>query len=161
MRKQVYDLTISDLSSAPVWEFALDEEGIEGQDEATVRPYEFDGPANPSDGMLVVSARFELADGSELVGYLTPPSDDDSGLGVLQPVIVTTSGQVAFWQGVVEPSRADLDRSYDRIGRVDPTQVFPIRFRSAIPLTCGVVLGAIDGFLLLDDWETGRTRVLR
>ena len=31
LRMQVCDLTISDLSSAPVWEFDLDEEGIEGQ----------------------------------------------------------------------------------------------------------------------------------
>jgi hypothetical protein len=35
-RKQVYDLTRENLSKFPIWEFALDEEGDEGQDEATV-----------------------------------------------------------------------------------------------------------------------------
>ena len=27
-RKQVYDLTLPDFDAAPVWEFALDEEGV-------------------------------------------------------------------------------------------------------------------------------------
>src|SRR5262252_1978828 len=44
VRKQVFDLTVEDLDRYPVWEFALDEEGDEGQDEATVRPYEPHGP---------------------------------------------------------------------------------------------------------------------
>jgi hypothetical protein len=38
VRKPVYDLTLADFDAAPVWEFALDEEGVAGQDEATVRP---------------------------------------------------------------------------------------------------------------------------
>ena len=38
IRKQVYDLTAEDLRRYPLWEFCLDEEGIEGQDEATVKP---------------------------------------------------------------------------------------------------------------------------
>jgi len=48
-RKQVYDLTLADLQAAPVWEFALDEEGVAGQDEATVRPYERAFPADVAD----------------------------------------------------------------------------------------------------------------
>jgi hypothetical protein len=32
-------LTLADLATSSVWEFALDEEGVEGQDETTVRPY--------------------------------------------------------------------------------------------------------------------------
>jgi hypothetical protein len=40
VRKPVYDLTLADFDAARVWEFALDEEGVAGQDEATVRPYE-------------------------------------------------------------------------------------------------------------------------
>jgi hypothetical protein len=43
-RKQVYDLTLADFDAAPVWEFALDEEAVPGQDETTVRPYEAPGP---------------------------------------------------------------------------------------------------------------------
>ena len=44
IRKQVYQLTLDDLERTPVWEFALDEEVEEGQDEATVRPVE--GPSS-------------------------------------------------------------------------------------------------------------------
>jgi hypothetical protein len=60
-RKQVYALTIADFERFGVWEFALDEEGREGQDEATVRPREFDDPLDPADGNFVVRARFTLA----------------------------------------------------------------------------------------------------
>jgi hypothetical protein len=35
IRKQVYELTTDDLELSPIWEFAADEEGEEGQDEAT------------------------------------------------------------------------------------------------------------------------------
>ena len=42
--KQVYNLTADDFSAYPVWEFASDEEGEEGQDEATVRPYSLRDP---------------------------------------------------------------------------------------------------------------------
>jgi hypothetical protein len=37
MRKQVYGLTLDDFRSHPAWEFALDEEGRPGRDEATVQ----------------------------------------------------------------------------------------------------------------------------
>ena len=39
-RKQVYLLSAEDFKSYPIWEFCLDEEGMEGQDEATVKPSE-------------------------------------------------------------------------------------------------------------------------
>jgi hypothetical protein len=37
-RKAITDLTPADLGAFAVWEFALDEEGVEGQDETWVRP---------------------------------------------------------------------------------------------------------------------------
>ena len=96
VRKQVYELTLADLERTPVWEFALDEEGEEGQDEATVRPFERSLPLDPGDGMFVVRARFRLADGTPLLGYLTPPVQADSSLATIQPIIVTPKGQVIF-----------------------------------------------------------------
>jgi hypothetical protein len=53
IRKQVYELTTDDLEHFPVWEFALDEEGDEVQDEATVRPRESSAPLNPEEGMFL------------------------------------------------------------------------------------------------------------
>ena len=64
VRKQVYELTLEDLSRFPIWEFKLDEEGEEGSDESTVRPYTASGPLDPKERMFVVRAVFTLADGS-------------------------------------------------------------------------------------------------
>ena len=50
IRKQVYELTVDDFTEFPVWEFALDEEGEENQDEATVRPSTAPLPLDCSDG---------------------------------------------------------------------------------------------------------------
>ena len=82
IRKQVYELTAGDLEQRPIWEFALDEEGEEGQDEATVRPWTGNQPLDPADGMFVVRAVFELADGTKLTGYLTPPVQGESSRSV-------------------------------------------------------------------------------
>jgi len=37
-RKPVVEIALQDLMQFPVWEFAIDEEGIEGQDETWIRP---------------------------------------------------------------------------------------------------------------------------
>lgn len=159
IRKQVYGLTLDDLSRFPVWEFALDEEGEAGQDEATVRPYQFSGKLDAADGMFVVRASFALADGSRFMGYLTPPVQGDDGLGTLQPIIVTEQGQVGFWCGVIEPDAARLSHFYQLLGR-DASQVFPVRFESEVDLVSGNVAGRVPGFLVLEDFRTQKTRTV-
>ena len=72
VRKQVYLLTSADLAAFAVWEFALDEEGEEGQDEANVRPSQAPLPLDASEAMYVVRAKFSLVDGTRHVGYLPP-----------------------------------------------------------------------------------------
>jgi hypothetical protein len=62
IRKQVYELKLDDVRRFPVWEFALDEEGEEGQDEATVRPCEISGPLDSADRPFIIRAGFTLAD---------------------------------------------------------------------------------------------------
>ncbi len=160
IRKQLYDLTPLDLGTAAVWEFALDEEDVEGQDEATVRPWHVEGPLDPSDGMFVVRAKFVLADGTAFAGYITPPEDGEGSLGALQPVIVTDSGQVGFWYGALRPTPTDLAASYARLGKGSGSEVFPVRFESEVPLTLGGVHGHVPGFLVLEDFETGRAAVV-
>lgn len=146
IRKQVYELSTSDLESFPIWEFALDEEGEEGQDEATVRPYEGSPPLDPSNGMFVVRARFDLADGTRLQGYLTPPADGSAGIGTVQPIVVTTQGQVMFWYGAIAPSAATLGAAYEKLGRRE-SAVFPVQYASEVQLATGPVNGELDGFL--------------
>ncbi len=55
VRRRVYELSLDDLDRFPVWEYALDEEGEEGQDEATVRPLDGAGPVDPAEGGRIVS----------------------------------------------------------------------------------------------------------
>jgi hypothetical protein len=136
IRKQVYELTLDDVRKFAVWEFALDEEGGEEQDEATVRPREISGALDPSEGMFIVRAAFTLADGTRMCGYLTPPAQGDSGLGTLQPVIITENGQVGFWHGVVAPDARRLEQSYASLAR-DAARTFPIQVISDAELGRG------------------------
>jgi hypothetical protein len=153
IRKQVYELTSDDLRKFPVWEFCLDEEGKDGQDEATVRPYPAPGLLDPRGGMFIVRAAFTLADGSRASGYLTPPAQNDSGIGTLQPTIVTDTGQVMFWFGCAVPDRATLVRSYGYLGKECGVAVFPLQFESQVDLIGGPVRGSLSGFQYYTDWR--------
>ena len=68
IRKQMGDLVPSDLERYPIWEFALDEEGEEGQDEETVRPRPDLADADPDAGVLVVRAELVARDGTRFDG---------------------------------------------------------------------------------------------
>ncbi len=159
VRKQVYELTLHDLSTFPVWEFRLDEEGEEGRDESTVRPYTATGPLDSTDRMFVVRAVFTLADGSRMRGYFTPPGRGDASLGTLQPIIVTDRGQVRFWCGTAAPGAKRLAHSYALLGK-DAKHVFPVLFESEVELVGGLVRGSVPGFLVLEDFQTRRTKTV-
>lgn len=159
-RKQVYELKPADLIESPVWEFALDEEGEEDQDEATVRPFLVAGPLDPSDGMFIVRASFKLADGTSQSGYLTPGVQGDRGIGTVQPAIVTERGQVSFWCGIIQPAGKHLAECYARLGK-KPEEIFPFSFSSQVDLVGGTVSGTIPGFLVLEDFKLGKFKVVQ
>jgi hypothetical protein len=161
IRRQVYELTVDDLDRYPVWEFALDEEGEEGQDEATVRPYQFRGSLDPSEGMFIVRARLTLADGTQMSGYLTPPVQGDATLGTLQPAIICGKGQISFWCGMLEPKSTEISENYARLGKSSADQVFPLRFKSDVDLIGGSISGELPGFIVLDDFKSMSTRVIK
>ena len=146
IRKQVYELTAGDLEQHPIWEFALDEEGEEGQDEATVRPWTGNQPLDPADGMFVVRAVFELADGTKLTGYLTPPVQGESSIGTIQPIVVTDRGQVNFWCGAMAPAVEAVRGSYTKLGR-NSSSVFPCRYSSDVGIGGGPITGVVNGFM--------------
>jgi hypothetical protein len=149
IRKQVYELTVQDFDQHPVWEFALDEEGEEGQDEATVRPQPVAGPVDPAEGMVVVKARFKLADGTSMAGYLTPPSPYSVGPGTIQPQIITQHGQVSFWCGAFKPTSDQLVQNYARLGRT-ADKIFPLHFASEVEVVGGPVVGILNGFQYME-----------
>jgi hypothetical protein len=69
-RKPIDEITVADLVDFPIWEFCLDEEGVEGMDETWVRP--FDAAAVPNDDAysLNVAADFETASGLRVNGFI-------------------------------------------------------------------------------------------
>jgi hypothetical protein len=160
IRRQVYELTPEDLERFPIWEFAHDEEGEEDQDEATVRPYEASGPLDPAEGMFIVRASFTLADGTQLKGYVTPPVQGESGLGTIQPAVVVSDGQVSFWCGMLKPAVDDIRNGYALLGKESSAQVFPLKYVSEAPMLCGPIAGEVPGFILLEDFESMRTKVV-
>lgn len=159
IRKQVYELTPEDLDRFPIWEFRLDAEGEEGRDEATVRPYASVGPLDPTERMFIVRALFTLIDGTKLNGYCTPPLRGDASIGTLQPIIVTERGQVRFWCGTTVPDAKRLAYNYELLGK-DADRVFPVRFESEVDLLGGPIRGGVPGFLVLEDFQTRKTRTV-
>ena len=159
VKRQVYELTLHDLSTFPVWEFRLDEEDGADHNESTVRPHTAPGPLDPTDRMFIVRAVFTLSDGSRMQGYCTPSRLGDASLGTLQPIIVTERGQVRFWCGTAAPSPKRLADSYELLGK-DAKRVFPLRFESEVELVGGPVKGSVPGFLVLEDFQTRRTRTV-
>ncbi len=161
IRKQVYEITPEDLNLHPIWEFAIDEEGEERQDEATVRPYESDLPLNACERMFIVRANIWLADGTHLCGYLTPPVNGEFDLGTIQPAVVVREGQVSFWYGIITPEPRQIEASYARLGKTSASEVFPLRFESDVELVGGTVAGELLGFIVIEDLATMKTRIIK
>jgi len=101
IRKQVYDLTAEDLRRYPLWELCLDEEGIESQDEATVKPSDDSEVPGYSCGVYVVATDFQLSDGSTMEGYVY--SGEPDNFSCIQPNVIVESGQVNLWFGIRVP----------------------------------------------------------
>jgi hypothetical protein len=146
IRKQVYELTAADFNAYPVWEFALDEEDVDGQDEATVRPWRGAEPIDAADAMFVVRAAIQLADGTRLPGYLTPGVQGDMEIGTIQPTILADAGQIRFWFGIRAPGADTIAKAYAALGR-SAGDVFPCRYTSHVALVAGPVAGVLTGFL--------------
>jgi hypothetical protein len=92
IRKQVYELTTQDFLDHPIWEFCSDEEGVEGQDEATVRPTTKTKLTAELPGACVLAAKVGFADGSSGAGYLYNCEEDD--IGCVQPNLLAGASQV-------------------------------------------------------------------
>jgi hypothetical protein len=89
-RKPINHLTVSDLSVFPVWEFATDEEGIEGRDETWVRP--LDTQVVPR-GLysLSVAVEFTAACGRKYDGFVEVTTANTAW----------TSGPVDIYAGII------------------------------------------------------------
>src|SRR5579872_6172618 len=132
-RKPIDQITVADLVDFPIWEFCLDEEGVEGMDETWVRPLAAAAVPNGAYS-LSVAAEFETA----------------SGLRVNGLIGVTTVGEVEISQAVLlfegkylyVPDKHDMrigalreDDEKFRAAVVDAlgtSPVFPLRYRLSV-----------------------------
>lgn len=151
IRKPIDKLTPTDLEQFLFWEFVLDEEGFPGQDETTVRPVLATDPADWT-GSSIVSATFVLADGRHFTGHCSPVVDDAGQLTLKYPVIVTESGHVGFYHGILKPSAEQIRQDYGRLGKQEK-DVFPITFRLAVDYLAPLKSGMIEGFSYLATLE--------
>lgn len=154
-RIQENNLTISDLIRFPAWEYALNEEDIQGQNEKTLRPYLIPPPLDRVKGYFVVRARFTLASGASLIGFLKPLQQSEDELIQpllpydLNPVIVTNQGHVPFCYGIFKPDEATILENYKRLG-YKAEYVFPISFMADIEVHNSVSEGVLEGFLYFE-----------
>lgn len=155
IRKQENNLTIADLLQHPAWEFALDEEDVQGQNEKSLRPYLIPPPLDRDKAYLLVRAKFTLANGAEKIGFIKPIKQGDIQLMQpllpydLNPVIVTDQGQVAFCYGIFKPDQVKISENYKRLG-YGSENVFPIEFSTDIDVSNSVAYGIIEGFLYIE-----------
>ena len=147
VRKQVYELRPEDFATASIWEFALDEEGVPGQDEATVKPRPELARADPDEGLFVILAEFVSVDDTRFDGYVTP--QHEANIGWIQPTIVTAQGQVGFWLGGFPPQPGALDEAYATLGKT-ASELFPIRYRPVVGHGGVPLDGEIQGFMHLE-----------
>jgi hypothetical protein len=158
IRKPVNELTVADFMKYPAWEYALDEEGEEDQDETTVRPYEYSGVLDPSAGSCMVRTKFILADGSEMTGFVTPREHGKDDPGDMHPVIITPRGSVGFWCGMRTIAET-LAENYRLLGK-SAQQVFPLKYKIEVKFIGGPTEGTIAGFFALEDIATMRYKLV-
>jgi hypothetical protein len=121
-RKPITDLTVNDLSAFPVWEFATDEEGVEGRDETWVRPI---------DTRVVPARRYSLQVAADL---RTASGQTYSGF-----VIVSTArGTVEIDTGVILHRGEYLlldytDELLAQLG-IAEADLFPISYTLRVPI---------------------------
>jgi hypothetical protein len=156
IRKQDYELNLVDLMQFPAWEYVLDEEGIEGQDERTVKPYRASPPLDPHRAYFIVRASFHLADGTQIKGYIRPVTLSESKFMKpivpidMNPIIISQQGRVAFWYGASKPDSEEISKNYRMLNK-EPSEVFPVRFASDVEVLDSIIEGTLEGFLYCDE----------
>lgn len=164
--KQAYELNLADLQKYPIWEYVLEDIGLPGQDERTVRPH-LSFPPDPSEAMLIVRSTFNLANGRKMGGFIKPiqirrhPRWGEPLIPVDHfPVIVTDRGQVVFHYGTRKPGDEEIAHDYILLGYTSH-EVFPIIYGSDIEIKDCILEGIIKGFMYFDESQKGFEHVIR
>jgi hypothetical protein len=135
-RKPIDQITVADLVDFPIWEFCLDEEGVEGMDETWVRPLAAAAVPNGAYS-LSVAAEFETASGlrvNGLVGVTTTAGEVE-----ISEAVLLFDGKYLFVPGKHD-MRIDALREHDERLRwaiadaLGTSPVFPLRYRLSVPI---------------------------
>ena len=139
-RKPVDQLKPEDFVDFPIWEFADDEEGVEGQDETWVRPH-----ARKVVGKdlysLSVAADFVAASGKVLAGFVgvTTAEAFEVGHGV-----IFHEGNYIFVPSAEYPGATEERKAVAGALGMKEAQVFPLKYtlrvllKGETALRCGV-----------------------
>jgi hypothetical protein len=148
LRIQFDDFNLSCFDISQIWEFAIDEEGEEGQDETTLKPrLDLKWP-NPSEGLLIVECEFDSKSGKRFRGLCSPSFDDS--VNSIQPYIIVDNQFINFWFGIIQPDKKTKDKIYEVLNETSDT-LFPLKFHSRLEMADGSrISGQIDGFM----WRT-------
>lgn len=144
--KRLAELTVEDLVANPVWRY----EGGSGA-RALVAPTKRDSLSQMDDEIFLAATAFELFDSTPHAGFCFPA--DDSGIGYLQPVIVSGSRHVSFWLDTPAPPVL-LESLWKALGK-EPGEIFPVTFRCLVPVDGRTVSGRIASFESSQDLRSG------
>lgn len=130
-RKPIDRLTRGDLSTFPVWEFALDEEGIEGRDETWVRP--LDTQVVPrGQYSLQVATDFTVACGRTYGGFIDVTTAEEP-IEICGGVILDGSDYLV----IPSPEMFDYTKAraefLSRLG-LSESEMFPISYTLRVPV---------------------------
>ncbi|WP_263378377.1 hypothetical protein [Granulicella paludicola] len=148
IRKQIYDLSAQDFLEHLIWEFCSDEEDVEDQDEATVKPSEDLEVPGYSPGVYVVAADVTFGNGARGEGYLYSGPPDD--ISCVQPNILLPTGQVNLWLGRMQYTiewDARVSSSMNLLGRDE--ELFPMTFDTKTNVNGAPLKVKAEGFLAL------------
>jgi hypothetical protein len=132
-RKPIDQITVADLVDFPIWEFCLDEEGVEGMDETWVRPLAAAAVPNGAYS-LSVAAEFETASGlrvNGLIGVTTAEGEVE----IAYPVLLF-DGKYLFIpsQHEMQFDAADEKLRQAIVDALGSSPVFPLRYRLSVPI---------------------------
>lgn len=122
-RKPIDALTSKDLEAFTIWEFAMDEEADDEQDETWVRPLE--RATIPRDALsLSVAADFVAADGTPFVGIVAVSTDEEIAFDGAS--LLADGAYVYAAHGAKTPLRYKTSAASE-LGK-PPGGIYPLRF---------------------------------
>ena len=123
-RKPIDELTVYDLDDFPIWEFAIDEEDVEGQDETWVRPVLADCIGRDAFS-LSVAADFRTKSGARFEGFMDVTSVSEE---ICQGSILSGGRYLRVFSETTAKDRRDIAEAL----ALPERDVFPMAFELAV-----------------------------